>query len=287
MPRSAIRLSLEIFPPNPTLPAKEKRYWEAIETFCQLKPEYISITSGAFGSGRGDELTLATALKILAKGATPAVHITCLGKSEETARQLIEDYKRRGIKRAVALRGDMPADPRVRASLDPQSLSHACQLVALLAQVKGFHISVAAYPETHPEASSAKQDLIYLKEKLAAGADCAITQFFFDPEIFFRFRDKAVQIGINKPIIPGILPIFNFDKVLDFAKKCHVEVPGYLYRMYQNVERGSLDDKLLAMNILSHQITRLISEGVDRFHLYTLNETVINSHIARWLQEAF
>jgi len=286
MPRSAIQFSLEIFPPY-AQPAKEKRYWKAIDTFCQLKPAYISITSGAFGSGRGDELTLATSMEILTKGATPAVHITCLGKTEADAYRLIQDYKQQGIKRVIALRGDIPTAPRVRACIGPDSLSHAYQLVNLLVQIGGFHISVAAYPEKHPEASSAKQDLVHLKEKLAAGAHCAITQFFFDPETFLRFRDKAVHIGINKPIIPGILPIFNFEKAISFAKKCNVEVPDYLYRMYQNVERGSLDDKLLAMNILSHQITRLISEGVDKFHLYTLNEMVINSHIARWLQEAF
>lgn len=286
MPRSAIQFSLEIFPPYGQ-PNKEKRYWKAIDTFCQLNPEYISITSGAFGSGRGDELTRTTSMEILAKGATPAVHITCLGKAKAEANQLIQNYKQQGIKRVIALRGDMPTDPRIRASLDPNSLSYAYQLVNLLVQIEGFHISVAAYPEKHPEANSAKQDLIHLKEKLAAGAHCAITQFFFDPEIFLRFRDKAAHIGINKPIIPGILPIFNFDKVVGFAKKCNVEVPDYLHRMYENVERGSLDDKLLAMNILSHQITRLISEGVEKFHLYTLNEMVINAHIARWLQEAF
>ncbi len=286
MPRSAIQFSLEIFPPYGQ-PTREKRYWKAIDTFCQLGPEYISITSGAFGSGRGDKLTLVTSKEILAKGATPAVHITCLGKTEAAAYRLIQDYKEQGITRVVALRGDMPTAPEVRACLDPNSLSYAYQLVKLLVQIGGFHISVAAYPEKHPEASSAQQDLIHLKEKLAIGADCAITQFFFDPEIFLRFRDKAAHIGIDKPIIPGILPIFNFDKVVGFAKKCNVEVPDYLCRMYQNVDRGSLDDKLLAMNILSHQITRLISEGVDRFHLYTLNERLINSHIARWLQEAF
>ena len=194
MPRSAIQFSLEIFPPYGQ-PTREKRYWKAIDTFCQLRPEYISITSGAFGSGRGDKLTLATSKEILAKGATPAVHITCLGKTEAEVCRLIQDYKQQGITRVIALRGDMPTAPALRASITPNSLSYAHQLVSLLVQIGGFHISVAAYPEKHPEASSAKQDLIHLKEKLAIGADCAITQFFFDPEIFLRFRSEERRVG--------------------------------------------------------------------------------------------
>ena len=280
-----IRFSLEIFPPYDS--AKEERHWMAVDRFCKLNPEYISITSGAFGSNRGDELTRAVALKVLAKGATPATHITCLGKTKETAMRLAQDYKRQGVSRVVALRGDMPTDPQVRESIGANSLKHARQLVEILAHIGGFHISVAAYPETHPEARSPQQDMVHLNEKLSAGADCAITQFFFDPEVFLRFRDKAMDFGINKPIIPGIIPILNLEKVIKFAQKCNVEVPDYLHRMYQGIPRGSLDDKLLAMNVLSHQITRLISEGVDMFHFYTLNEVVINTHICRWLKEAF
>lgn len=259
----------------------------AVDAFCELEPEYISITCGAFGSEQGDDLTRTIALKIMKKKTTPAAHLTCIGKTKARAKQLVIDYKKRSVRHIVALRGDMPATAHFSTKPGSSSLQYARELVEIIAAVGDFHISVAAYPEVHPEAQSAEKDLLYLKEKLHAGAHCAITQFFFDPEIFLRFRDRALAVGITKPIIPGILPILNINKVRKFAQKCNIAVPHYLLRMYEGVPLHSVDHKLLAMNVLSHQITKLIAEGVTMFHFYTLNEIAINTHICRWLKEAF
>ena len=282
---SDIKFSLEIFPPK--TPAQEEQLWRSVDAFCNLKPEYISITCGAFGSVHGNDLTRTVALKIMKKKATPAAHLTCLGKTKQETSDIVKDYKKQGVNRVIALRGDIPQTPHIKKNTGAHTLRYARELVEIITAIGDFHISVAAYPEGHPEANSMTQDLLYLKEKMEAGAHCAITQFFFDPEIFLRFRDKAVSYGISKPIIPGILPILNIEKVCKFAEKCKIDVPNYLLRMYQGVSPHTLDHKLLAMNVLSHQLTRLIAEGVRMFHFYTLNETAINTHICRWLKEAF
>ena len=165
-------------------------------------------------------------------------------------------------------------------------MKHAVELVALLHEMGGFDISVAAHPETHPEAKSAQQDLYYLKEKLDAGAERSITQFFLDPEVYLRFRDRAMAIGIHKPIVPGLLPILNLERILPFAEKCGTNVPKFLLKMFDKSKQQDLDRKLLAMNILTHQLTKLLDEGVESFHFYTLNETLLNSHICTWIDQA-
>ena len=277
-----INYSLEIFPPRD--PQKMKQHWRAVEVFCKLNPTYISITCGAFGNAPA--LTKETSLRVRELGGQPAAHLTCLGKNRAQMHAEILDYKRHDLTRIIALRGDYPRDyqPEERKK---EQLRYAVDLVRMLTDIGGFDISVAAYPEIHPEAPSPQQDLRHLKEKLDAGGARAITQFFLDPEVFLRFRDQAAAIGIDKPIIPGILPILNIAKICRFAAKCQVTIPPFLLRMYEQTTNDPMDQKLLAMNILSHQVTQLIAEGIDDFHFYTLNETLLNSHICRWLQEAF
>ena len=282
-----INYSLEIFPPRDETRMVEQ--WEAVDAFCKLNPSCISITCGAFG--RSSENNKNIALQIKGLGAYPVPHLTCLGKSADEMRTLAENYKELGLTSVLALRGDYPANssPKIveNAKRDKHSLTYAIQLVSILVDVGGFDITVAAYAEKHPEAKSLDDDINKLKDKLDAGAKRAITQFFFDPDTFFRFRDRAAAAGISAPIIPGVLPILNINKAMSFAKKCQVEVPDFLLRMYKDVAPSSIDHKLLAMNILSHQITRMITEGVDFFHFYTLNDVMLSSHICHWLKEGF
>lgn len=277
-----IDYSLEIFPPRD--PQKMEQHWRAVEVFCDLKPTFISVTCGAFGNA--PSLTKETSLRVRALGGQPAVHLTCLGKNRNQMRAEILDYKHHDLMRVVALRGDYPRAERPKEQATEQ-LRYAVDLVHLLVDLGAFDISVAAYPEVHPEAPSPRQDLHHLKEKLDAGAARAITQFFFDPDVFLRFRDQAAAIGITKAIIPGILPILNITKVCTFAEKCQISIPPFLLRMYEQTTDNPLEQKLLAMNVLSHQVTKLMAEGINRFHFYTLNETLLNVHICRWLQEAF
>ena len=284
--RKSINYSLEIFPPHD--PQKLKQHWHAVEVFCKLKPTFISVTCGAFGNTA--RLTEETCIRVRALGGKPAAHMTCLNKTPAAMRAEITNYKKQHLCQVVALRGDPPKGSTAMPSNTPSKsdkLTQAIGLVEMLAEIGGFDISVAAYPETHPEAPSSRQDIQHLKAKLDAGAHRAITQFFLDPETFLRFRDKVTAAGITKPVIPGILPILNFSKVCSFAKKCRVSIPDFLLRMYEEITDDTLDRKLLAMNILSHQITRLTAEGVHDFHFYTLNETLLNFHICRWLREAF
>ena len=283
----SIKFSLEVFPPK--VGANEAHHWAAIDAFCKLEPEFISITCGAFGNHALLDTDIAE--KVRAKKVTPAIHFTCLGKTREDAVALATEYKESKFERIIALRGDYPmngtAEMLEELKKRKDSLQHAVQLVEILAELKGFDVSVACYPEKHPEAKDMREDIQHLKEKLDAGAERAITQFFCDPDTYLRFRDQVAKVGIDKPIVPGILPILNIDKFIKMANKCEVQVPDFLVRMYKDVPRDSVDHKLLAMNILSHQITRLITEGVDFFHLYTLDDTMLNTHICHWLKEGF
>lgn len=282
-----IGYSLEVFPPREL--DKQLHHWQAVAAFCQLNPSFISVTCGAFG--QGSTLTEEVALRIQSMGVEPAIHFTCLGKTATEVRKIALRYKQNQFKYIIALRGDYPmnSSPEFLDELKARKdgFLYAQQLIEVLNDTGDFDITVAAYPEGHPEAKSLDEDIGFLKAKFNAGADRAITQFFFDPEVFLRFRDKATKLGIDKPIIPGILPILNIDKVVRFATKCKVDVPPFLVRMYEGVPRQSSDHKILAMNILSHQITRLISEGVDFFHFYTINEIPLNTHICRWLKAGF
>lgn len=273
-----IDFSLEIFPPR--TPEGDTRLRQVLRTFYELKPAFISVTATAQRDAA--DFTRTTSGLVCEEYGKVAPHITCGGRSRAEIEQLATGYRDCGIRRIVALRGDAPP-PGAGAGV----LRHASQLVRQLRQIADFDISVAAYPETHPEAPSADADLARLKEKLDAGANRAISQFFFDPDVFLRFRDRAAAAGISAPLVPGLLPILNFGRMTGFAEKCNADVPCFLRRMFEGLEPQTLDHKLLAMNILSYQIGRLIAEGVTRFHFYTLNETTLIRHVCRWMRMAF
>lgn len=283
-----INFSLEIFPPR-VGGGNVSSHWNAITQFCKLKPSCISVTCGSFGTDGTSTKDIATEVQKM--GVNPVAHFTCLNKTKDEVTELAHEYKERNINSIIALRGDYPidGDPQdlEKAKADPNKLHYAQQLIEILTQIGGFDITAAAYPEKHPEAKSMQEDIAHLKAKLDAGADRSITQFFFDPDTFLNFREQATKAGISKPIIPGILPIININKAVVFADKCGINLPDFLLRMYKDVPTNSIDHKILAMNILSHQITRLLNEGVTFFHFYTLNDIMLSTHICKWLREAF
>ncbi len=278
-----IKFSLEVFP------SKTKGAYyslkQAINIFSRLDPDFLSVTCGA-GGRRTKNLTKDLVIQLSKEYSFPiAAHMTCIGSNRDTITEIADHYWHSGIQHIIALRGD-PEKTR-KNQIITKAYHHAVDLVKALKSQHDFDISVAAYPEVHPESPSADLDLDYLKQKIDAGANRAITQFFFNPEIFLHFRDQAIKSGIKAPIIPGIIPILDFKKIKTFSEYCGTNIPDTLHSMFDQVKKGTLDHHLLAMNILNNQITHLIREGIDRFHFYTLNETVLIKHICIWLRENF
>jgi len=267
--------SLEVFPAN--TPVASKKFWHSITVFKQLQPAFYSVTANPANQLDGIVKTIANRIKE-STGVEVAAHMILSDHSPETLGHIARDYWNAGIKHIVALRGD-------EASVYAGKKRYSKELVDLLLRVAPFNVSVAGYPEKHPQAGSLNSDIDNLKSKVDAGAKKVITQFFFDPDVFLRFRDKACGRGINAQIVPGLLPIVNFDKLSQFAKKCEVKVPAFLLKMFSDGDE--LDRKLLAMNFLSHQITKLMLHGVKHIHFYTLNNTLLTFQACRWLETAF
>ncbi|MBC6497077.1 MAG: methylenetetrahydrofolate reductase [NAD(P)H] [Alphaproteobacteria bacterium GM7ARS4] len=261
---SDVRVSLEFFPPH--TPSMQKQLWASIERLAPLNPDFVSVTYGAGGSTR--ERTHATVLRILQETAlTPAAHLTCVGTTKEDIHAIARRYADSGIRHIVALRGD-------RTSAMPQAHDaylYAYELVEALCAMADFDISVAAYPETHPEAESPQADMDNLQRKIDAGAKRAITQFFFDTDAFLRFRDALHARGLHVPLIPGILPVTNCSRTLAFSKRCGTHVPAWIRTMFEGLDDDPETRKLVAASIASQQCRTLYHHGVRRFHFYTLN----------------
>jgi methylenetetrahydrofolate reductase (NADPH) len=278
----AATFSLEIFPPKTE--GGDQSLKEALTELAPLGPRFMTVTYGAGGSAR--ERTKSIVKELAAAHKFPvAAHLTAVGATRDEVDSVARDYWDNGIRHLVVIRGDMPGGERYRPH--PEGYAYAVDMVRGLMKLHDFDITVAAYAEGHPEAPSLGFDMDNLKRKLDAGAQRAITQFFFDPELFLRFRDRAVKSGISKPIIPGLVPVLNFNRTRDFAQRCGAPIPNFLAQIFEGLEPTELNHKLFAMNVLSHQITRLSAEGVDHFHFYTLNETLLTKHICRWLQLGF
>lgn len=277
-----LSFSLEIFPPKTN--GAHHSLQEALAELVPLGPAFMTVTQGAGGAAQ--ELTRDLTLELIAKHNFPvAAHLTAAGMTRAQVADIANDYWQKGIRRLVALRGDMADGQRFRPH--PDGYNYAAEMVEDLAKRHDFDITVAAYAEGHPEAPSLEVDMDNLRRKLDAGASRAITQFFFDPELFLRFRDRAAKVGIEKPIIPGLVPVLNFGRIRKFAQRCGAPIPDFLTQIFEGLEPTELNHKLFAMNILSHQITRLAGEGVDHFHFYTLNETLLTKQICRWMQLGF
>jgi methylenetetrahydrofolate reductase (NADPH) len=262
-----VRVSFEFFPPKTE--KMEQSLWACVQRLATLQPAFVSVTYGAGGSTR--ERTHATVVRIREETALePAAHLTCVGASRGEIDAVARRYWQAGIRHIVALRGD-PPEGTDRYQPHPDGYAYAADLVAGLKRVADFEISVAAYPETHPEAISPRADLDNLKRKLDAGARQAITQFFFDVDHFFRFRDRARAAGIGAPIVPGILPVTNFAQVRRFAATCGTSVPAWMAELFDGLDDDAETRRLVAASVACEQCRALSAGGVEQFHFYTLN----------------
>ncbi|MCP4302633.1 MAG: methylenetetrahydrofolate reductase [Gammaproteobacteria bacterium] len=272
-------VSFEFFPPNTE--AMEATLWKAIERLAELEPAFVSVTYGADGSTR--ERTHAAVERIIQDTKlTPAPHLTCIGASRGEIDDIARDYWEMGVRHLVALRGDAPKDCD---SYVPHAdgYAYASDLVEGLRKIADFDISVAAYPEVHPEAPNADFDLENLKRKLDAGASRAITQFFFETDVFLRFRDRCTAAGIDSPIVPGILPITRFPQLERFAQMCGASVPGWLRDRFDGLDDDEATRQMIAASVAIDQVRKLQREGINEFHFYTLNRSELTYAICHAL----
>lgn len=275
----AVNVSFEFFPPKTA--DMEARLWETVERLAPLAPRFVSVTYGAGGTTR--ERTHATVARIRRETSLePAAHLTCVGATRDEIDAVARQYWDAGIRHIVALRGDAPADGG-RYVPHPGGYAYAADLVAGLKRVGDFEVTVAAYPETHPEASSPEADLDNLKRKIDMGATRAITQFFFDPAVFFRFRDRAQAAGISVPIVAGILPVTNFGQVCRFAAACGAAVPDWLGLQFEGLDQDPETRRLVAATVAAQQVRALQVGGVREFHFYTLNRADLSFAICHLL----
>lgn len=276
---SPFRVSFEFFPPKTA--EMEQTLWRSIQRLAPLSPAFVSVTYGAGGSTR--ERTHQTVHRILRETAlTPAAHLTCVAATQEEIDAVAEDYWNAGVRHVVALRGDIPGSEQ-RYFPTPGGYAYAAELVAGLRRRHDFEVSVAAYPEVHPEATSADADLDNLKRKLDAGATRAITQFFFDNWTYLRFVDRARKAGISAPIVPGIMPVTNFTQTAKFAKTAGATVPRDFARHFDGLEDDVETRKLVAASLVAEQVTQLAQAGVTEFHFYTLNRADLTYAICHML----
>ena len=268
-----INVSFEFFPPRTS--EMEQTLWNSIDRLSNLKPKFVSVTYGANSGERDRTHSIIKGIKDRT-GLEAAPHLTCIDATPDELRTIARDYWNNGIRHIVALRGDLPP-----GSGKPEM--YASDLVTLLKEVADFDISVAAYPEVHPEAKSAQADLLNLKRKVDAGANRAITQFFFDVESYLRFRDRCVSAGIDVEIIPGILPVSNFKQAKKFADMTNVRIPAWMAQMFDGLDYDAETRKLVGANIAMDMVKILSREGVKDFHFYTLNRAEMSYAICHTL----
>ena len=288
-PQTTTRVSFEFFPPKTE--EMETTLWASIERLAVLSPHFVSVTYGADGSTR--ERTHAAVARILKETSlTAAPHLTCVGASKGEIDDIARGYWDMGVRHLVALRGDLPKPPGNPQDSAPKPSSYrphpdgyayAVDLVAGLKKVADFDISVAAYPEVHPEACDARADLDNLKRKIDAGASRAITQFFFDVDTYLRFRDCCAANGIKTAIVPGILPITRFPQLQRFAEQCGATVPEWLHERFQGLDDDLDTRRLIAASVAIEQVRQLKKEGIGEFHFYTLNRSELTYAICHAL----
>lgn len=269
------QVSFEFFPPQDV--ASEDRLWQVIESLAPLAPSFFSVTYGAGGSTR--ERTDRIVRRIHAETAvSPAAHLTCVGASRDDVDRLARSWWESGIRQIVALRGDAPKGQGPYAP-HPDGYENAAALVAGLRKVADFDISVAAYPECHPDSPSLEADIDNLKRKIDNGAKRAITQYFFENGEFLRFRDRVAAAGIAVPLVPGILPVTNFARVLQFSEQCGASVPARMADLFAGLDGDPETRNLIAGTVAVEQCEGLLREGVEHFHFYTLNRAALTKAI--------
>jgi methylenetetrahydrofolate reductase (NADPH) len=274
-----VAVSFEFFPPN--TPQMEATLWSSIERLAPLKPRFVSVTYGADGSTR--TRTHSIVKRVLQEtDLLAAPHLTCVGASREEVLDIARGYWADGIRHIVALRGDAPQGVG-KYQPHPNGFAYASDLVAGLKSVADFDISVAAYPEPHPEATSADADLLALKAKIDAGASRAITQFFFDIDHYLRFRDRCKKAGITVSIVPGIWPITGFQQLIRVAARCGATVPDWLRHRFDGLDDDADTRRMIAASVAIEQVQQLAREGVEEFHFYTLNRAELTYAICHAL----
>ena len=271
-------ISFEFFPPK--TPKFEAKLWQSIEQLAPIEPKFVSVTYGAGGSTRFATHKIVKNI-INDTELNVAAHLTCVAATKEEVDSVIDDYKSIGVNHIVALRGDMPDMGLFKAH--PDGYSSSVDLVEAIKQHGCFEITVSAYPEKHPESSSFEADINLLKAKIDAGADQAITQFAFDIDAYLIFRDKLVADGINIPVIPGIMPSTNFKGVQSMAEKCGASIPEWLSAKYIGLEDDFKRRQEISIKVAVDQCRKLISEGFDQLHFYTLNQHKVISKVCNIL----
>ncbi|HLO19956.1 MAG TPA: methylenetetrahydrofolate reductase [NAD(P)H] [Sphingomicrobium sp.] len=277
--RGDIEVSFEFFPPKTE--RMEQNLWESIKTLEPLNPRFVSVTYGAGGSTR--ERTHATVERILKETKlTPAAHLTCVGASREEVDAIARDYWALGVRHIVALRGDSP-EPATPYAPHPGGYSNGAELVAGLKAIAPFDISIAAYPEIHPDSGTRQADLDNLKRKVDAGADRAITQFFFSADCFLRFQDAVADAGMKIEVVPGILPVSNVAQTRRFADSCGASIPEWLNGLFEGLDDLPAARQLIAATVAAELCGQLYAGGVRHFHFYTLNRAELSYAICHLL----
>ncbi len=263
-----VRVSFEFFPPKTE--EMEKTLWEAITRLAPVAPSFVSVTYGAGGSTR--ERTHATVKRILKETALlPAAHLTCVAADRTEIDNVVRAYVDAGVRHIVALRGDPVGGAGARYAPHPGGYRNAADLVGGIKRIADLEVSVAAYPEKHPDSPSVEADIDMLAAKVDAGANRAITQFFFDNDLYFRYLDRVRARGITIPVVPGILPVQNFNQVRTFAERCGTSLPAWLAHRFAGLENDAATRRLIAAAVAAEQVVDLVDRGVTDFHFYTMN----------------
>jgi methylenetetrahydrofolate reductase (NADPH) len=263
-----IKVSFEFFPPKTA--EMEATLWSSIERLAPLQPNFVSVTYGAGGTTR--ERTHNTVARLVRETMLkPAAHLTCVAATKGEIEDVLRSYWAVGVRHVVALRGDPVAGPGAPYEAHPGGYARTSGLVAGIKRIGDFEVSVSAYPEKHPEAASLEADIDVLKEKVACGADRAITQFFFDNSLYFRYLDRVRARGIDIPIVPGILPVQNFKQAANFAAKAGASMPDWLAARFEGLDDDVETRKLVAAAVAAEQVIDLVDHGVTEFHFYTMN----------------
>jgi methylenetetrahydrofolate reductase (NADPH) len=272
------RISFEFFPPKSE--KLETQLWEAIAKLSALEPAFVSVTYGAGGATR--DRTHRTVSRIVKETEmAPAAHLTCVGASRDEIDSVLRGYWEAGVRHVVALRGDPPAGIDAKFAPHPEGYANAAELVSGALKIGAFEISVAVHPERHPDSPTWEHELDNFKRKLAAGARRGMSQFFFDADIFLRFRDRVAAAGITAPVVPGIMPVTNFKGQQKMAAGCGASVPAWLTRLFDGLDDDPETRKLVAAAASVELCARLAAEGVEDFHFYTLNRAELTMAICR------
>jgi len=272
-------VSIEFFPPN--TPAGSDKLKAVVQDLAAVKPEFFSVTYGAGGSTR--DKTLATVREIAEAGFEAAPHLSCVGSTHDGIREILATYRAQGIRRLVALRGDLPSGTAVAGEF-----RFAAELVRFIRETQGddWHIEVAAYPEVHPEQRYARRDVQHFADKVKAGASSAITQFFYNPDAYFHFVDEVRALGVAVPIVPGIMPFHNYAKVAQFAARDGIEIPRWVAMKMEGYMDDAASIRAFGLDVVTRLCERLLAGGAPGLHFYALNQSGLTLEICRRLGQA-